>query len=86
MKTIRVCVKMSGWVYQEMEVSDDFNGTDNEANQILDDFDFSDASDLNDSIEWKLRYSDEITIVDVESGDTIWTDVSEFNPADLFEE
>lgn len=34
MKTIRVCVKMSGWVYQEMEVSDDFTGTDNEANQI----------------------------------------------------
>lgn len=63
MKTLKVLVKMSGYVEQDIEVDDNFIVNDDTIDEVLDEFDFSEASDIVDSIEWKLRYADSIEVI-----------------------
>lgn len=76
MKTVTVKVQMTGYVYQEIEVEDDVIITDDNVYElVLDKFDFADASDIEDSIEWKLRHADSIEIYnDDDEGDILWSE------------
>ena len=71
-KEIKVCVKMSGWVYQTIEVPENWIPSNENVDEVLDEFDFAEASDLNDTIDWKLRHADSIQILDDDDDETMW--------------
>jgi hypothetical protein len=63
-KKVLIRVGYMGYIYQEIEIPVDMEINEDTADTILNQFDASQATDINDSIEFKIRYADEIAILD----------------------
>lgn len=59
-RIVKIAVRMSGYCYLEVEATDEEIMQEDFIDEQLDNFDFAEASDINDSIDWKLRYADSI--------------------------
>jgi hypothetical protein len=64
LKKVLIRVGYMGYIYQEIEIPVDMEINDDTVDTILNQFDASQATDINDSIEFKIRYADEIAILD----------------------